>query len=291
MSKPEEQLPLFGLTMALVLVLLLTGFVAKAEAKDCDRSSSCGNLTISYPFRLKGQPTCNRTDLWVELECDSDNRTIWVRKTGIFSVREIFYSNSTIRLVDASLQDGDNCSLPRSSFSFNDGLPCYAPWFSRSDSLSSLMYVENCTRPVKSSVYVDASRCTTNSSSYFYFLDEKTPPHDFSEFCTTIAEDVPVMMENITGIPSTLDIYQNLLMGFDLSWEYVSFYCSETSKFRTIFAAVMYALRNYADSFVYYLTNGSHVSFNTNNPPKGILNNEHIIFVLKLQVTFTFAIV
>ncbi|XVF79217.1 hypothetical protein PTKIN_Ptkin14bG0202900 [Pterospermum kingtungense] len=111
---------------ALAFVLVLpNAFLAKAETEDCNRSSLCGNLTVSYPFRLKGQPRCNRNDSWVELECDSDNRTIWAMKNGAFYVREI------------------------------------------------------------------------------------------------------------------------------------------------LFAAVMYALRNYADSFVYYLMHGPHVSFNTKNPPKG----------------------
>ncbi|XVF79218.1 hypothetical protein PTKIN_Ptkin14bG0203000 [Pterospermum kingtungense] len=218
--------------MALAFVLVLPhAFLAKAETEDCNRSSLCGNLTISYPFRLKGQPTCNQTDYWVELECDNDNRTIWIRNNVSFYVGEIFYSISTIRLVDKSLQDGDNCSLALSSFSFSHYSSDCAPYFYGYYTPISYMYVENCTRPVNSSLYVDASRCTTNSSSYFYFLDENTPPDDFDEACTTIAERIPVMMENITGV-STLDIYQNLFMAFDLFWDYQ--YCGKENKLLSI---------------------------------------------------------
>ncbi|XVF79211.1 hypothetical protein PTKIN_Ptkin14bG0202400 [Pterospermum kingtungense] len=271
MSKPKDQLPLFGLMMALAFVLVLpNAFLAKAETEDCNRSSLCGNLTVSYPFRLKGQPRCNRNDSWVELECDSDNRTIWAMKNGVFYVREIFYSNSTIRLVDKILQDlgHDNCALPLSSSFFDFYSDC-APWFHSFSSISN-MYVENCTRPVNSSLYVDASRCTTNSSSHFYFLDTETKPSDFKEFCTTIAEWIPVMMENITGV-STLDIYHNLSMGFVLTWDdyYANIYCGKEkenkllSTFRDIFNAkqIWYILTIYVDSFVHILMHGPRITF------------------------------
>ncbi|XVF79208.1 hypothetical protein PTKIN_Ptkin14bG0202100 [Pterospermum kingtungense] len=45
-------------------------------------------------------------------------------------------------------------------------------------------------------------------------------------------EDRPVMMENITGV-STLDIYHNLSMGFDLTWDYQ--YCGKENKLLSIF--------------------------------------------------------
>ena len=235
MSKPKSELPLFGL-MALVLFLFPYAFLARGENKACDSSSLCGNLTITYPFRLKSQPKCNDTDYRVELECENDNRTIWVTDIGILYVREIFYSNFTIRLVNPSL-DGDNCSRPRSTLPYYDS-PCeefkfyFYPLYPY-DIVN--MYLENCTRPIKSSLYVDASRCSSSHpSSYFYFLDQETPTHDFSQFCTTIAVGIPVMIQNITGL-STSDIYEKLLMGIDLSWQYYS--CSdykEPSVFHTM---------------------------------------------------------
>ncbi|XVF79242.1 hypothetical protein PTKIN_Ptkin14bG0205200 [Pterospermum kingtungense] len=102
-----------------------------------------------------------------------------------------------------------------------------------------------------SSAYVEASRCRTNSSSYFYFLDQKTPPRDLKEFCTIIAKNIPVMMKDITGL-SALDIYQKLLMGIDLFWNdiggnylsYQGYYCWEEkpSRFQFIIETISYNL-------------------------------------------------
>lgn len=134
------------------------------------------------------------------------------------------------------------------------------------------MYVENCTGAVDSPLYVDASRCTTNTiSSYFYFLDRETPPREFNENCTTIAEDIPVMIKSITGV-STLDIYQNLSMGFDLYWEDESFYCwknklSIASIFRTILAEIRYALSAYVATFLHHLMHGPQVYVESNEHP------------------------
>ncbi|XVF54265.1 hypothetical protein PTKIN_Ptkin05aG0166600 [Pterospermum kingtungense] len=265
MSKPKDQLPLFDLMTLALFLFPNADLLARGEAKECG-SSFCGNLTINYPFRLNSQSKCNRTDHRVELECDNDNRTIWVSNKAKFYVREIFYSNSTIRLLDASLDDENSCSLPSFSFPFSleyDSSVC-APFWTVDLSLPfTHLYVENCTRAVNSSLYVDASRCTstTNTSSYFYFLDQSTRPGDFNGFCTTIAEQIPVMMVNITS-ESTSGIYQKLLMGFDVRWD--MFYCSgkpsPASKFRDILYLVRYGLTIYWESFVNFLRHGPNIT-------------------------------
>ncbi|XVF79248.1 hypothetical protein PTKIN_Ptkin14bG0205800 [Pterospermum kingtungense] len=251
--------------MAVALVLLPNACIARAEAKDCNRSSMCGNLTVSYPFRLKGQRTCNRTNLWIELECDNDNRTIWVMKKGVFHVLEIFYSNSRIRLLDAGL-DGDTCSLPSS---INLHHSCSAPFFHFYKNMT-YMYVENCTSPVISSDYVDASRCTTNSSSYLYFLDMNTPPHDLKEFCTTIAEGVPVMMEDITGgvimariIPGILCLLALIIYKWRRRHLSVDDTIEEFLQSQNNFAPIRYSYReikNMTEGFKYKLGEGGYGS-------------------------------
>ncbi|MBA0728872.1 hypothetical protein Golax_025403, partial [Gossypium laxum] len=83
------------------------------EVQDCG-STFCGNLNISYPFRLKNQPPqCGWHDL--ELECENNNRTTLVLREGKFSVQKLFYENETIQLVDSSLEKDDCNSLPLSS--------------------------------------------------------------------------------------------------------------------------------------------------------------------------------
>lgn len=226
MSKPKTELPLLSL-MTLALFLFPSACLATSENKDCGGSSLCGNLTISHPFRLKSQPKCNDTDCRVELECENDNRTIWVMKNGKFYVQDIFYSNFTIRLVDGSL-DADNCSLPRTSVTCDYDLPCDG--LGLPGTIPNTMYLVNCSRPMNSSLYVDASLCTNSSPhppSYFYFLDQETPSRDFNPFCTVINEWIPIMIENITGL-SSLDIYEKLLIGSDFSLE--EYHCYQEHK-------------------------------------------------------------
>ena len=201
---------------ALFLILFPGACLARHRNEDCG-SAFCGNFNISYPFRLKTQPrNCGYHNL--ELECENKNRTTLVMKHGKFSVQEIFYQNYTMRVVDTSLDRDDCNSLSLSSIDL--GLFCENPYFLPSD---SFMYLVNCTRPTKSSLYVDASRCANSSfrpSSYFYFIDRNTHPSDFNQSCTVEAE-VPITVHNISEM-STLDIYKKLSKGFLLSWDLLS---------------------------------------------------------------------
>ncbi|EOY13651.1 PR5-like receptor kinase [Theobroma cacao] len=225
-DNPSED-PTSSLLSSNEISLNIAACLATSENKDCGGSSLCGNLTISHPFRLKSQPKCNDTDCRVELECKNDNRTIWLMKNGKFYVQDIFYSNFTIRLVDGSL-DADNCSLPRTSVTCDYDLPCDG--LGLPGTIPNTMYLVNCSRPMNSSLYVDASLCTNSSPhppSYFYFLDQETPSRDFNPFCTVINEWIPIMIENITGL-SSLDIYEKLLIGSDFSLE--EYHCYQEHK-------------------------------------------------------------
>ncbi|EOY13489.1 Uncharacterized protein TCM_032090 [Theobroma cacao] len=200
----RAKLPLFGL-LALALSLFPDACIARGKHKHCG-SSFCGNINITYPFRLKSQPhRCGYNEL--ELVCEN-SRTIFPMKHGNFYVQHISYSNKTIQLLDMSL-DEDNCSIPHSSYPFY-----------QTTTESSIMYLVNCPIQINNSwVYIDAFRCTKTPCSrppYFYFLDENTAKSDFHESCTVEAQ-VPIMVANITGL-STFDIYTKLLEGFQLSW-------------------------------------------------------------------------
>lgn len=144
--------------------------------------SLCGNVIISHPFRLEGQP-----DSRFELECKR-NRTSFPKKYGNFYVLNISYVDETLRLVDVSLVD-EKCSIPRSSivyysYRYQEDIILLYP--------ADHMYLVNCTTRMKSSsVYVDASRCPTNSSSspwtYFYFPVSFSKISDFHHSCRIIA--------------------------------------------------------------------------------------------------------
>ncbi|XP_052887244.1 uncharacterized protein LOC128295598 [Gossypium arboreum] len=205
----------------IALFLLPEACIGRNTNKDCG-STMCGNVNISYPFRLTTQPS-NCGGHRLELECDNNNHTNLVMKYGRFYVQNISYdickvefspnlksqniSCETMQAMDANLSKDDNCSLPRNSFRVDDF--CTVPYILG----SSVMFLVNCSEPMNSSSYINASRCPT-ISSYFYFLDSQTPVGNFSESCTIDAL-VPIMVDNISGM-STSDIYEMLLLGFDI---------------------------------------------------------------------------
>ncbi|TYJ48172.1 hypothetical protein E1A91_A01G042000v1 [Gossypium mustelinum] len=267
MPKPKPQLPLFGLMAVIALFLLPEACIGRNTNKDCG-STMCGNVNISYPFRLTTQPS-NCGDHRFELECDNNNHTNLVMKYGRFYVQNISYdickiefgpyylesqniSCETMQAMDANLSKDDNCSLPRNSFLVDDS--CKVPYTLGIP--SSVMFLVNCSEPMNSSSYINASRCPTRSS-YFYFFDSKTTLGNFSESCTIDAL-VPIMVHNISGM-STSDIYEKLLLGFDLELDGfdLDFCRVETEKpFQYILSSLKFAFRNYMDSFVHFLFHG-----------------------------------
>ncbi|GKV46684.1 hypothetical protein SLEP1_g53660 [Rubroshorea leprosula] len=203
---------LFGL-MALAVSLFPDTCMA-----DCV-PSSCGNLTIDYPFRLGTDPKeCGRP--WFELVCKNNHTTLPSKFSTYqnFLVEEISYVNYTVRVVDASL-DRNKCSIPYYSFlkfqcwPFQDG-----PSFGGITE-NSVMYVLNCNMPISSPLHVDASNCTNSPSSphtYFFLFNNQTKLLDFNESCRIEAQ-FPVMLSNISGL-SASDIYLHMLMGFELKY-------------------------------------------------------------------------
>ncbi|KAK8312454.1 hypothetical protein V6Z12_D01G043300 [Gossypium hirsutum] len=117
MPKLKAKLPLFRhLMLSFALFVILFPAVCFARSlinQDCG-STFCGNLNISFPFRLKNQPPhCGHYGF--EFECENNNRTTLVGRGGKFSAQQIIYENYTIRMVDASLDTDDCNSLPLTS--------------------------------------------------------------------------------------------------------------------------------------------------------------------------------
>ncbi|XVE53061.1 hypothetical protein DITRI_Ditri02bG0174200 [Diplodiscus trichospermus] len=212
---PRPKLPLFGLLLLALALSLLFPHACIA--------TFCGNVNISSPFRLKTDPPAKSRLRQYELVCE-DNRTILPDNFhGNFDVRNISYADKTIHLLDVNLVN-DNCSFPYSSLPSPNGtrsVNSHLIYLYK----YSIMYLVNCSmKMMDSSVYIDASRCSTNRSSsptppsnFFYFLDGGTPPSLFHHSCRVEAQ-VPIMyLYNISGL-STFDIYNKLMMGFQASW-------------------------------------------------------------------------
>ncbi|KAK8312439.1 hypothetical protein V6Z12_D01G042200 [Gossypium hirsutum] len=282
MPKLKAKLPLLGHLMpAFALFVVLFPAVCFARHLDCG-STFCGNLNISFPFRLKNQPL-HCSPYGFELECENNNRTTLVGRGGKFSVQQIFYEDYTIRMVDASLDTDDCNSLPLTSvypsyYSFPSSFSNYyyssfSNYYYNMRLEGSAIYVMNCTKPIKSSLYIEASRCTIKSNtsssiptSYFYFLNENTNPSDINQACTIKAE-VPIMIDNITGM-STLDIYKKLSEGFWVQWDRwdsESCYCNKNKVwFKDILCAVSYRISVYfgcISDVIYYYHDTDHTCF------------------------------
>ncbi|KAK9025578.1 hypothetical protein V6N11_038441 [Hibiscus sabdariffa] len=231
MTRPKQ--PLFWLLLHLLALGLALSFfphvcTARIKGEHCG-STLCGNLNISYPFRIKSRPrSCGRKTF--ELVCDN-NRAILSRGHGDFYVQHISYVKHTIQLVDVNL-DNHSCSFPHSSlpldYPFNGTLVQHEshhdPFYNYSE-----IYVVKCSRKMNQSWsgvnYIDASRCSASppTTDFFcYFLDGKTAPSGLHPSCTVEAR-VPSSLHNISGA-STSDIYKNLMIGVQLRWSEPNFH-------------------------------------------------------------------
>ncbi|PPR82485.1 hypothetical protein GOBAR_AA38230 [Gossypium barbadense] len=213
-------------------LICLLALIAIVRANDDCPPLRCGNLTIGYPFRLKTQPR-NCGDPRLELDCEnSTDRTVLIIEQEKFYVQNISYSDYTIRFVDPSLVDTNNCSIPLSSFPLS-GSSCDQYMFDPID--YQFMYIVNCMTLMESRVYIDASRCINGSGSsssqqsHFYFLVGRTPPSEFNPSCTTVAR-VPGDFRNISGL-LTSDVYEKLSKGFEMSWRYYNISCEDDQGF------------------------------------------------------------
>ncbi|GKV48556.1 hypothetical protein SLEP1_g55357 [Rubroshorea leprosula] len=256
--------------MALALSLCPDACMARAKNKPCPSFSSCGNLNITYPFRLNTDPVeCGLPGY--ELVCEN-NRTTLVTKLGKFLVKNIRevneYTSSgidsdgksfvgrkyTVRLVDPSLPR-DKCSIPRSSLLCD---PCC--YFS-----GDIMYILNCNIAMNSSLYVDASACTNRSSppyTYFFLFNHKTKASDFNESCRIEAQ-FPFSLSNIADVSASY-FYHKLLEGYEIddSW-FSSRNCpGEKITLKVILQSVKNALESFLNSFSFFLPGGRHLMDN-----------------------------
>ncbi|KAH1045603.1 hypothetical protein J1N35_036387 [Gossypium stocksii] len=89
MPKPKPQLPIYALVAAIVMSPnhCFQSCVAKTGNKYCN-PTVCGNVTMSYPFRLPTQPL-NCSNHRFEVNCHSNNRTILSLNHDKFYVQNI----------------------------------------------------------------------------------------------------------------------------------------------------------------------------------------------------------
>ncbi|KAL6125391.1 hypothetical protein ACLB2K_073450 [Fragaria x ananassa] len=226
---------LLPLPARLIIVLVIGLCCATCHAEDHQhcQPSSCGNIrNISHPFRLTDDPNkCG--DSRYNLSCEN-NLTVLHLYSGRYYVLAINYENATIRVVDVNLRK-DNCSsLPPYSlttYNFSSHLDPYRTyqlyrkgtivWSSHQLELfSKLIILMTCdTRPGNiSSLFVDTAPCINPTSGHSFVNTDSLNASDLLDSCQT--ELMVVTSWNGTKVVnrSYIDIHNELLYGFELSW-------------------------------------------------------------------------
>ncbi|KAL3714469.1 hypothetical protein ACJRO7_006396 [Eucalyptus globulus] len=213
--------------LLLLLLLLHQSFSIAIKKNQC--TNSCGEISnINYPFRLKGDPKgCGNHRF--ELAC-INNHTVLDFYPGKYYVRYISYTNYTIRIADAGLQDGNCSSFPRRSLSC---APSSYEW-KRYTCLSQLygdhmssttVTILDCTKAIDSRLYVDTSSCfdgvkLSNFSStrgrVYAMIDANVSSVETA--CTIKHMAMIPWWVNRSDLRSYAQIHEQMSYGFELSW-------------------------------------------------------------------------
>ncbi|XP_041010793.1 LEAF RUST 10 DISEASE-RESISTANCE LOCUS RECEPTOR-LIKE PROTEIN KINASE-like 2.2 isoform X2 [Juglans microcarpa x Juglans regia] len=224
------------LITVLVLIQLLPPASSLNDTHDnfC-APSSCGNIpNISYPFRLKGDPP-NCGDRRFELSCDDNNHTLTLSlHDSKYYVSQINYTNYTIRIVDAGIQEDNYSFIPRYFLNYGN--------FSRprvlDPSFSEAAVITNCGKPVTSvfpyNLDVTLTNCNSNikngsgsssnsslsqySKRYIYHTSRSgANVMEVEESCTIEQMSLATYGGFYDNISCT-DLHNVFSYGFELSW-------------------------------------------------------------------------
>jgi len=225
-----------GLTALIVVVVLLHPTCNTTTAEDSHdhhcSPSSCGSIrNISYPFRLTSDPE-NCGDERYNLSCENNQTLVLYLYHGRYYVRQINYTDNTIRVVVAGIGLNANeyySFIPRYSLeynNFNSGDP-----YQTSDTLSTI-FVE-CEKPVNSRYHLNISACIEdgvypNSKRYTYALfGYERAAVELGDLCQV--EQISFTSDRYNYYDDDLrnifctDFHNKFLQGFELSWSTVRF--------------------------------------------------------------------
>ncbi|OMO69628.1 Thioredoxin [Corchorus capsularis] len=231
-----------GPNLLIIIISLLFLPVLCNSSKLLSCSSSCGNVSIEYPFRLTTDPEhCGH--VLYELACEH-NRTVLKIDSGSFYVESISYNQLTLAAVDPGLKKNDCSSLPRYSWT-RDNLSSWHGHYDRTPYSLSLetedtMIFLNCSMPMDPLKYLDASAspCIANSSlprtKQLYIFSGILNVSSFQDLSScNFLSMTPAVFQTI-GNHTYSDIYKKLTLGYELSWsrygceicDYNGGYCS-----------------------------------------------------------------
>lgn len=214
MSMSKRSLLFAGLSFLILFIHCTTN--CQAQNNSFCVPSSCGDIRIRYPFRLKVDPeNCGHPDPIFALECQK-NLTILSSKSQRYSVQAINYNNFTIRVADPGVDRDNYSTCPTLDYDISSSYM----FLSSAQSINLL----NCLSPVNNSMYIENPFCgnksafSNSSKIHSYFVVGNMLVSDLEESCTvdTVAwasSDIP-LQENT----SYSAIHDFLAFGFELTW-------------------------------------------------------------------------
>ncbi|GKV39794.1 hypothetical protein SLEP1_g47511 [Rubroshorea leprosula] len=181
------------------------------------------------------------------LFCENNLTVLYSDQSRKFYVKAINYDNQTIRVADASVEEG-SCSIPQyswgaSNFSTFSQYYSYYPYyyyFYTNDVYvwESLLFI-TCRNLVSDPLYVEAPACINDSSfstpyrpksegnRYYYVKVGRTTALELKPSCRIeLMALTPFIREKNYENLSYLDIHHWLAYGIELSWRYAS--CGKT---------------------------------------------------------------
>jgi hypothetical protein len=221
-----------GLTAALVVLVILGHQTCSAEDSrrhHCSVPSSYGTiLNISHPFRLYSDPE-NCGDPRYNLSCEK-NQTVLYLKGRRYYVRQINYSNYTIRVVDPGIVNDNDPLITIPPYfldgtNFSSGDPYQASTFNGKIESNVMIFVK-CEKPLNSLHHLNISGCLEDDGVYSskrhrYVLFRRIAG-DIGDLCKVEQIYLPLRSsyhdrDELRNISCT-DFHNELLQGFELFW-------------------------------------------------------------------------
>ncbi|XP_042048861.1 LEAF RUST 10 DISEASE-RESISTANCE LOCUS RECEPTOR-LIKE PROTEIN KINASE-like 2.5 isoform X1 [Salvia splendens] len=210
----------------LALLILLLCFTESCRARNSSHciTSSCRNINISYPFRLRSDPAnCGHPDSIFALECQKDRLTLHMNSRR-YHVEAITYSNFSIRISDPGLDSKNISFCP--IYSYVDNVYMYSSYvYTYYPSSIYITYI-NCQSPVVNPLYVENPYCANTSAFsntsriYSYVTAERISVPDLEASCTfdTVTQVSVIWPSTDHHNYSYAQIHDLLAYGFELSW-------------------------------------------------------------------------
>lgn len=215
-----------SLLFASYTILVLLPFTVISQTQNTEDpfvtcTPSCGNINISYPFRLNtDHQNCGNKRF--ELSCEANSTTaVLYLSSGKYYVKSINYNNFTIRVVNAGVLKNNNYypdpvySLTTDNFTRADSYYAISSQYISMEPVPVIFVT--CASPMNSTLFIETAPCLTYSSKYSYFMVGSVTSFDLGRSCeiTQILLTLPSSNKNMMSCEGICD---EIVHGFELSW-------------------------------------------------------------------------